>query len=68
MAALFGAALGVSFSIYFMYIQFTFIHAFCIYCLISAVLTLCLLLAALWHFRAAHTAPVDAAGRAMNPI
>lgn len=48
------AAVGVSFSLYFMYIQFTFIHAFCIYCLISAVLTVLLLIAALWHFRATH--------------
>jgi uncharacterized membrane protein len=45
------AATGVSFSIYFMYIQFTFIHAFCIYCLISAILTLFLLVAAFWHLR-----------------
>jgi len=45
------AAIGVSFSIYFMYVQFTFIHAFCIYCLISAVLTLLLLVAALWHVK-----------------
>ena len=49
--ALLYAALGVSGSIYFMYIQFAFIHAFCIYCLISAVLTLVLLIAALVHFR-----------------
>jgi len=53
------AATGVAFSIYFMYIQFTFIHAFCIYCLISAVLTLLLFVAALWHFRA--TRPTTAA-------
>jgi uncharacterized membrane protein len=46
------AALGVCSSICFMYIQITFIHAFCIYCLISAVLTLLLLIAALAHFRA----------------
>jgi len=44
-------AMGVSFSIYFMYVQVTFIHASCVYCLISAVLTLLLLIAALWHFR-----------------
>jgi uncharacterized membrane protein len=50
--ALLYAAIGASFSIYFMYIQFAFIHAFCIYCLISAVLTLLLLIAALAHFRA----------------
>jgi uncharacterized membrane protein len=52
LGALLFAAMGVSFSIYFMYIQFTFIQAFCIYCLISAVLTLLLLIVALVHFRA----------------
>jgi uncharacterized membrane protein len=52
LGALLYAALGVSGSIYFMYIQFAFIHAFCIYCLISGVLTLLLLAAALVHFRA----------------
>jgi uncharacterized membrane protein len=51
--ALLYAAIGVIFSIYFMYIQFTFIHAFCIYCLISAVLTFLLFIAARSHFRAA---------------
>jgi uncharacterized membrane protein len=50
--ALLYTAIGVIFSIYFMYIQFTFIHAFCIYCLISAVLTLLLFIAALSHFSA----------------
>jgi uncharacterized membrane protein len=48
------AATGVGFSIYFMYIQFTFIHAFCIYCVISGVLTVLLFIAALSHFRATH--------------
>ena len=52
LGALLYAALGVSSSIYFMYIQFAFIHAFCIYCLISAALTILLLIAALAHFRA----------------
>ncbi len=52
LGALLYSALGVFSSIYFMYVQFTFIHAFCIYCLISAVLTLFLLIASLWHFRA----------------
>jgi uncharacterized membrane protein len=33
-----------------MYIQFTYIHAFCIYCLISAVTTVLFFIAALWHF------------------
>jgi uncharacterized membrane protein len=46
------ATLGVSFLLYFMYIQFAFIRAFCIYCLISAMLTLLLLNGALAHFRA----------------
>lgn len=49
--ALVYAALGVSGSIYFMVVQLAFIHAFCIYCLISGVLTLLLLTAALVHFR-----------------
>ncbi len=43
------AAVGISLSICFMYIQFTYIHAFCIYCLISAVTTLLFFIAALWH-------------------
>jgi uncharacterized membrane protein len=55
------AATGVSFSIYFMYIQTTFIHAFCVYCLISAVLTLFLLVSALRHFRASRMGPTTAA-------
>jgi uncharacterized membrane protein len=50
-AALAYSALGVCFSIYFMYLQIGFIHAFCIYCLISAVTTLLLFIAALCHFR-----------------
>ena len=33
LSALLFAAMGVCFSIYFMYLQFNFIHAFCIYCL-----------------------------------
>ena len=46
-AALAYSALGVCFSIYFMYLQIAFIHAFCIYCLVSAVTTLLLFIAAL---------------------
>ena len=46
------SALGVCFSIYFMYLQIAFIHAFCIYCLVSAVMTLLLFIAAISHFRA----------------
>ena len=44
-------ALGVCFSIYFMYLQIAFIHAFCIYCFVSAIATLLLLIAALTHLR-----------------
>src|SRR6266540_4134772 len=40
------AALGVLFSLYFMVLQFGYIHAFCIYCLISAVTTVLLAVAA----------------------
>ena len=54
-AALTYAALGVCFSIYFMYLQIAFIHAFCIYCLASAVTTLLLFIAAISHFRATRT-------------
>ena len=48
--ALLYTAIGVSFSIYFIYLEFAFIHAFCIYCMISAVLTVLLFIAALTHF------------------
>jgi uncharacterized membrane protein len=46
------AAVGIALSICFMYIQFTYIRAFCIYCLISAVTTLLFFIAAVWHFGA----------------
>jgi uncharacterized membrane protein len=49
--ALLYAAIGVAFSAYFMYIQFSFIHAFCIYCLVSGVLTVLLLASALGYAR-----------------
>ena len=52
LGALLYTAIGVSSSIFFMYVQFTFIHAFCIYCVISAVLTIILFIVALSHFRA----------------
>jgi uncharacterized membrane protein len=51
MGAVLYAALGVCFSVYFMYIQIAFINAFCIYCMVSAVLMLLLLGAALAHMR-----------------
>src|SRR5262245_11749524 len=49
--ALLYTALGVALSIYFMYLQVNFIRAICIYCAFSALTTLALFLAALWHFR-----------------
>ena len=50
------ALIGVSLTAGFIYIQVTYIHAFCIYCLISAVATLLFFIAALWHFIATRTA------------
>ena len=50
--ALLYTAIGVASSILFMLIDLTLIHAFCIYCAISAVLTLLLLISAIRHFRA----------------
>ncbi len=52
LGALLYTAIGASSSIYFIYIEFALIHAFCIYCLISAAVTFLLLIAALAHFRA----------------
>jgi uncharacterized membrane protein len=61
LGALLYAATGVSFSAYFMFVQFTYIHAFCIYCLVSAVLTLLLLITASWHIRATRIDPIAVA-------
>jgi uncharacterized membrane protein len=55
LAALIYSAIGVGSSIYFSYLQVTSIHAFCIYCFISAVTTLLLFIAAISHFRATHS-------------
>jgi len=51
LGALIYSAIGVGFSIYFSYLQVTFIHAFCVYCLASAVITVLLLIAAISRFR-----------------
>ena len=59
--ALLYAGAGLGASMYFFYIQRTYIHAFCIYCLISGILTLLLFIAAVVHFRATR------AGRARLP-
>jgi uncharacterized membrane protein len=50
--ALLYSAAGLGASMYFFYVQRTYIHAFCIYCLISGILTLLLFIAAVVHFRA----------------
>lgn len=47
------AALGVAFSIYFMILQFGYIRAFCIYCLVSGVITVLLTVIAVAHLRSA---------------
>jgi uncharacterized membrane protein len=46
------AAVGVCSSIYFMYVQLSFIQAVCIYCIVSGITTILLLVAAVWHARA----------------
>ena len=45
------AALGAISSVYFIYLQIGFIQAICSYCIISAIVSFLLLLAALWHFQ-----------------
>jgi uncharacterized membrane protein len=52
LGALLYAVLGVGYSTYFAYVQLSLIRAVCIYCAISGLLTMLLLIAALWHFRA----------------
>ena len=66
LAALGYAALGVGFSIYFMILQVAYIHAFCVYCLGSALTTVLLLLAALRHSRA-KAPPPECASFTTNP-
>jgi uncharacterized membrane protein len=46
------AAMGAISSIYFIYLQLRFIREICSYCLISAVVSVLLVFAALWHFQA----------------
>jgi uncharacterized membrane protein len=60
LGALAYAGLGVSFSIYFIYLQVAFIHAFCIYCVVSAITTLFLLVTALSHLRMTSVKPPNA--------
>ena len=46
------AAMGAISSMYFIYLQLRFIRELCSYCLISAVVSVLLVFAALWHFQA----------------
>jgi uncharacterized membrane protein len=62
LAVLLYAVTGVLFSVYFYYLDLVYIRAFCIYCLISAILTVLLLIYAIAHFRA----PADGQGPAAN--
>ena len=48
---------GLLGSVYFFYVQRTYIHAFCIYCLLSGLLTLLLFIGAAAHFAAAEREP-----------
>lgn len=50
--ALLYSAMGVCSSAYYMYLQLNFIRALCVYCILSAILTVLLFIAAIWHFRA----------------
>lgn len=52
LGALLYTAIGVFYSMYGMYLQLGAIQAVCIYCLISAVMTVLLLIAASRHFKA----------------
>jgi len=47
---------GVLASMVFFYIQISYIHAFCIYCMISALLTLLLAVTAFMHYRRTRSA------------
>ena len=49
------AALGLSFSFYFIVLQIGYIRAFCIYCAVSALTTLLLTVTAALHWRATRT-------------
>jgi uncharacterized membrane protein len=50
MAALAYAGIGVAYSLFSMYIQGALVGAFCVYCIVSGIVTLLLFLAALRHF------------------
>ena len=53
------AALGAVSSAYFIYLQLGLIQAICSYCIISAIISFLLLLAALWHFQVTRSKNFD---------
>ena len=53
------AALGAVSSAYFIYLQLSLIQAICSYCIISAIVSFLLLLAALWHFQVTRSKNFD---------
>ena len=67
LGALLYAALGVSYSISGSYIQLSAIRAVCVYCLISAVLTVLLLVAAGWHLRVTRVPVLGRPSRERQP-
>jgi uncharacterized membrane protein len=62
LAAVAYAALGVAFSAYFLALQVGFIRAFCIYCLVSAITTILLLVNAVRHARTSVCCSGEACG------
>jgi uncharacterized membrane protein len=60
------AAMGAISSMYFIYLQLRFILELCSYCLISAVVSVLLLFAALWHFQVTRH-PVQRTGVGKQP-
>jgi uncharacterized membrane protein len=60
------AALGVCFSVYFINLQINFIHAFCIYCLISAITTFLLLISTVWHLWATSVGLIPPVGKRLQ--
>ena len=62
LAVLVYTVLGVCGSIGFMYLDLVFIRAFCIYCLISAINTVVLLVSAIVYYRAGAKAGEPVAG------
>lgn len=51
------AGFGVCASAVFFFIQFNYIHAFCVYCVISAILTVLLAVTTFTHYRASEDSP-----------